>query len=328
MKYKSGPEMVALLAACSLLIGTVLSTSAIVARPLESEAQVAVCPPCADQLPTGARVLGVATAQPDPDGTVQSVVAYFVRDPGFASFEIGRMGAVAVRASGGRADVYKLGEALGESPYVELAARDLNGDGGVELTVTGGYGAHSSMLRIFTWDGFDYRLLDEFFGDSGVRLSDADGDGISEVIVGVRLYDRAQLRRETLFRWSGAGYVPIHTRWTFSFDDPAYHDYPEAVVLKYYLAISALDYRTAYGLLGGGMREEQSYSAFEASFTTSREVRVEDLELVEEGPETATVRVEITSIERDGAATRYEGVWLAERSTGSWRLAGAYLTLN
>ena len=40
--------------------------------------------------------------------------------------------------------------------------------------------------------------------------------------------------------------------------DPAMLDYPEATVLKYYLAIAGRDYQAAYDLLGTEMRSESS----------------------------------------------------------------------
>src|SRR4051812_21855492 len=68
---------------------------------LDPRAQIAACPPCADQLPQGARVLASASAPPDAAGMVESVVAYFVRDPSFSSADLGRVGAVAVRSGAG-----------------------------------------------------------------------------------------------------------------------------------------------------------------------------------------------------------------------------------
>ena len=70
------------------------------------------------------------------------------------------------------------------------AFRQNSGDGLIELAITGSVGAHSTLLHIFRWNGNGYSLLDQFFGDSGVTLRDVDGDGVEEVIVGQRHYDR------------------------------------------------------------------------------------------------------------------------------------------
>ena len=256
----------------------------------------------------------------------ETVVAYFVRDPNFASIELGRMGAVAVRAGPGGAQVYRLGEEFGESPYADVVARDLTGDGTTELAITGGVGAHSTLLHIFHWNGSGYTKLEEFFGDSGVRLIDLDGDGVFEVIVGLRHYDRAQTRSDSILRWTGAGYQPAYAEWGFSFDSPEFHDYPEATVLDYYIAIDRRDFRRAWNLLGGSMQEGQTFDTFVSGFDATQHVRVEDLELINESPVNATVRVEISSAERDGSLRRFGGSWIVQPVGGRWRLVGAYIT--
>lgn len=270
-------------------------------------------------------MIGTASAPPDATGTTETVVAYFVRDPSFTG-EFGHLGAVAVRSNTSGSQLFNLSADLGETPYADLTARDLNGDGAAELAVIGGVGAHSSLLRIFKWNGAGYGLVEEFFGDSGVRLSDLDGDGIDEVIVGIRHYDRAQTREDTIMRWTGTSYTPTQTRWGFTFEDPAFRDYPEAAVLQYYLSIQQHDYRAAWDLLGPGMRSGQSFESFVQGFATTQDVRVEDLEVTREDAASATVRVEISSLERDGSTNRYAGTWIGDRAAAGWRLGGAYIT--
>lgn len=324
-------DMVAAILALGLLVGpesvTIDQLAADPQHPTPTTyAQLAACPPCADQLPPGARVLATASAPPDAAGTVESVVAYFVRDPSFTGTELGRVGALAVRNGPAGSQAFKLSEDLGETSYAEVVARDLTGDGAPELAITGGVGAHSTVLRIFRWNGSGYGMVEEFFGDSGVRLVDVDGDGLEEVIVGMRHYDRAQTRSDTIMRWTGAGYDAAYTEWGFAFDSPEFHDYPEATTLDYYLAIDRRDFRTAWDLLGSSMREGQSFDAFVGGFATTQHVRVEDLELVKEDDAGATVRVELSSIERDGSLRRFGGTWIVQQAGGSWRLVGASIT--
>jgi hypothetical protein len=293
--------MVALLAflglAVSLLAshGPVLPVSIAPSLPV-SPAQQA-CPPCLDQLPNGARWLATAVGGPDQGGVTETVIAYFLRDPSWGGTELGQVGAIAVRSSAGGAQVYPLGEELGENPWAEVAARDILRDGVTELAITGSVGAHSAVLHIYRWNGSAYGLLDEFFGDNGVVLRDVDGDGPEEVIVVARHYDRAQLRDETVMRWNGTAFKPDYSRWGFTFDDPGFKDYPEAAVLSYYLSIAAHNYGAAYAMLGPAMRSGQSQASFEQGFDSTRDLRVEDLEVTSEDAASAQVRVEISSLE-------------------------------
>jgi hypothetical protein len=96
-------------------------------------------------------------------------------------------------------------------------------------------------------------------------------------------------------------------------------------VLKYYLSIDRQDYRTAWNLLGPSMQSGQSYESFVAGFSSTHDVRVEDLELTDEDAGRGTVRVELSSVEHNGSVRRFEGTWIAERLGGTWRLAGAYV---
>jgi hypothetical protein len=289
-----------------------------------SPAPQAACPPCQDQLPQGARVVGTAAAT-RADGTVETLVGFFVRDPGFSTAELGRLGAIAVQEAGGQSRVYRLGDELGESPTAELMARDLTGDGGPELALRSVVGVHGTVMKIFRWSGQSYGVIGDFFGDSGVNLVDLDGDGVPEVVVGMRLYDRAQLRSEATLGWDGAAYRARYARLGFTFDPAQVQQYPEAVVLRYCQAIASKDYRAAYDLLGGGMRSGQSAANFAVGFADLADLRVEDLEVTREEAESAQVRVALTTTQVDGTQHHYEGTWTLERAGESWRLVGSYI---
>jgi hypothetical protein len=306
--------MLALITALGLIVSSLLAPSHRVSPPI---AQVG-------QIPDGARLLGTTVAGPDTTGLTETLVAYFVPDPSLPTLSVGRVVAVAIRADASGIQTYPLGDSLGETPFAELTARDLNGDGLTELAVLGGVGAHSTVLSIFRWNGSGYSLLEEFFGDSGIGLTDLDGDGIDEVVIGMRHYDRAQLRHDTVMRWIGSAYVADYSRWSFTFD-PSLADYPESSVLQYYLHIADHRYRAAYDLLGGGMQSSQSFADFERGFAGTRDVRVEDLEVTREDDAEATVRVSISSVEVDGSVSHFEGTWLVQRINNAWRLTGSYI---
>jgi hypothetical protein len=288
-------------------------------------AQVGGCPPCSDQIPSGAKPLDTLTVGPDATGATVTLVAYFVRDTSFPSAEIGKVGALAVRESGGTSQTYQLGDNLGEWAFAQLAAKDLTGDGSAELAIFGGVGAHSMLGHVYGWNGSGYDLIGDFFGDGGVGLKDIDGDGLDEVLVGMRTYDRAQTRIDSAMKWSGSTFEPIFNRWGFNFD-PSQAEYPEAAVLRYYLAIADRDYRAAYDLLGGGMQQSQAYSSFEQGFAATRDIRVEDLEVQREDDTSATVRVEISADETGGVTHRFGGTWQVQRTADAWKLVGSYIT--
>ncbi len=54
-------------------------------------------------------------------------------------------------------------------------------------------------------------------------------------------------------------------------------------------------------------------------------MRVEYLEVMQEDDLSATVRVELSSLERGGTVQRYSGTRLAERTGNAWLLASAYI---
>ena len=90
--------MLALIVAAGLIAGSILTPNS--QQPTASSyPQVSACPPCVDQLPPGARVIETASGGPDASGATETLVAYFVRDPSFGSFELGHLGAIAVRTS-------------------------------------------------------------------------------------------------------------------------------------------------------------------------------------------------------------------------------------
>lgn len=282
----------------------------------------AVEPPLGpDQLPPGARILDSASAEAG-GGVIESVVAYFVPSPDFPNALAGHVGAVAVRDGPSGRQVYPLSEDLGVIASAEVLAGDLNGDRKPELAVWGVVGAHTTVLHIFRWNGAGYDLIGDFIGDGHIALRDVDADDAYEVLASERNGDRAQLSRVTVYHWDGGGYSPVQQRWYFTFDPPRL-DYPEAVVLAYYLAIAAHDYPGAYMLLGPAMQAQLPYASFERGFASTEDAWVEELQVVSEGPASAVVAVRVGSLETDGSIKHFAGRWMVGLINGAWRLNAA-----
>src|SRR5215212_9042007 len=86
-------------------------------------AQVGGCPPCSDQIPSGAKLLDTVTVSPDATGAAVTLVAYFVHDTSFPSAEVGKVGALAVRHDADANQTYQLSGDLGEWAFARLAVQ-------------------------------------------------------------------------------------------------------------------------------------------------------------------------------------------------------------
>lgn len=106
--------------------------------------------------------------------------------------------------------VWESGPLMGERDG-GLEARDINGDGVLEILSTQSMGAAGETLYLFAWDGETYRQFAPqggvfggtvSFGAKGVRLDDLDGDGSVEIMGG---YGPVALYTD-IYRWDGEGY--------------------------------------------------------------------------------------------------------------------------
>ncbi len=213
-------------------------------------------------------------------------------------------------------------------PAAQVAA--LHGSGGEQIIITSGAGAHRSSINIFSYEPRygAWRNDGGFDGDGGAGLGTPPGaanpyaDG---VVVGDRLYDRSQLRRTRYYRWNPAtrAYAPTETHLDFTFGPPQPPVYPEQVVLLYYQAIAAQNYRQAYAYLTARMQQQQgSYAQFAAGFATTRRVWVADLQPIVSDPIPAPTAlpdgqhaVQVSIVSEDAAPG---GQTITKRFAGTW----------
>ncbi|MHB1133826.1 MAG: BsuPI-related putative proteinase inhibitor [Chloroflexota bacterium] len=95
-----------------------------------------------------------------------------------------------------------------------LRVQDLNRDGRTEVLSVQSMGAAGQTLYVFAWLGDRYGALQPrggyfdgkpSFGDNGVRVEDADRDGVSEILA---YYGPAASQSET-YRWDGQAYRAV-----------------------------------------------------------------------------------------------------------------------
>lgn len=119
---------------------------------------------------------------------------------------------------------------------------------------------------------------------------------------------------------------------------PASPQAAAAVVHRYYSAIDARDYGTAWSQWGEGGRPGQTYASFQAGFARTRSVRVR-VGSLQPGEGAAgsvyqPVPVEVTTTLDDGTHQRFVGTYVvrrvndidgAEESQRRWHLTSAHL---
>jgi hypothetical protein len=137
----------------------------------------------APHLPAGARVVQVAQGETDGDGRLDTVALYIQPAP-YGTSE--QAGILVLRGGATTPTVRYLFRPPPDgfdAPWVEvgdratLVVRDVNADGLDEIVLSvGRYGRRvpDEGLRVFRWDGADYRLEAMLEGRS-VRISDVDG---------------------------------------------------------------------------------------------------------------------------------------------------------
>ncbi|MFN8517613.1 MAG: DUF4232 domain-containing protein [Thermomicrobiales bacterium] len=96
------------------------------------------------------------------------------------------------------------------------------------------------------------------------------------------------------------------------------------VVLRFYKAINAQDYATAYNLLGGALQAQQSYDTFVAGYANTSKVTVIITTITGAvGPETNRVGVQLTATQADGSTQRFSGTYDVGAENGGLRIVRA-----
>jgi len=98
-----------------------------------------------------------------------------------------------------------------------IRADDVNRDGRPEITLSAFVGAHSALLWVLRWDGATFRpLFAEVSNSPTVDLTDLDGDGVAEIVLGQSGYCggyASSPRIEFAFRWEDGAYRSASMRY-------------------------------------------------------------------------------------------------------------------
>jgi len=224
-------------------------------------------------------------------------------------------------------------QGLGEYPTCELQVRDLNDDGRTELAVWGHAGTSTDRLHIFAWDGDRYRLLGGFEGEGGIRMEEADGDLVEEVVV--RLRPEGDLVWEIVYTWDGANYAWTWDRYSWFYADRP-HAYPDDTPLhalaSFYLALDDRDLPGAYSMLSPAAQAARPYDDWALGFTTTIGVEVGAARVAGQGEGWATVAAQVRALDNVGGrvvATLYDVEWQMVQTGAGWRLdTGSSQTLD
>ncbi len=101
----------------------------------------------------------------------------------------------------------------------ELYFKDINKNGVQDVIVKGSSGAHLVRLLIFKYDNGRFMEVLNKSGSGGISFSDEDGDGIEEIVVGVRNYDDAQTSNITTLKWNGSAYEEVASKTIYTFNN-------------------------------------------------------------------------------------------------------------
>ena len=103
-----------------------------------------------------------------------------------------------------------------------VRADDVNADGKPEVTFSAFVGAHSALLWVLQWDGSTFApLFAEASNAPVVDLTDLDGDGVAEIVLGQSGYCGSYAASPIMsfaFRWENGGYRSASMRY------PSLHD--------------------------------------------------------------------------------------------------------
>ena len=97
----------------------------------------------------------------------------------------------------------------------------------------------------------------------------------------------------------------------------------EAAVRKFYSAIAARDFASAWALLSPRFQAKQSYNSWVDGYKTTRSVQLRSLTVKDQSSTTATVAVTVDAVDDLGGRlvpSTFQGVWELVLTNGAWRL--------
>ena len=253
-----------------------------------------------------ARVVFSTTMDCDNDGVSEVLVLY--RDEAAYSEGYG----LVVEADGG---VHHLG---GETPVelfggeatrppVEIEVYDHNGDGRVEIVVTGQIGVGATAVNIFRWDGAGYPTLLSLLGEDGVSV-----EGGGKVIARSDLSGTGYFI-EKVAAWDGQRYR-VSSRYDLSVDLDtclSLEQSPSCAVVAFYDLLDEGDTVIAYALLGKELQAKVSPEELDKRFGRTLIALGKD-----ETVDSQTVQIKVMS---EGG--EQNGTWHLRLQKGQWVLA-------
>jgi hypothetical protein len=95
---------------------------------------------------------------------------------------------------------------------------------------------------------------------------------------------------------------------------------PEGILRRYFGCFAERDPAAAYNLLSTGFRSEMSFKKYSAMFSSTREIQVDQVSVMNEGENKATVSVRFREIDAEYRQTNGQGPIEIVRESGEWRI--------
>lgn len=266
---------------------------------LSANTTIATITSFSDFLPLDAREVLSTTVDCDDDSELENLVLYGGEDAYSEGYGL------VVEADG---SVHHLGGELfvtdTASHPVTVEVYDHNGDGRVEIVVTGQIGAGAAAVNIFRWDGAGYPTLLSLIGEDGVSVEE-----MGRVTARFELPWTGYSIEKTAV-WDGNAYS-LRSSYSLSLELDAclaLEDAPSCAVVAFYELLDEGEMKTAHTLLGEKLQAEVTPNDLVQRFGHT-------LTGLEEGAESATVQVKVAS---EGAERN--GTWRLRFQQGEWAL--------
>ena len=327
-----------LLAACpqqaspTPVVGTAApAATSIATRPVPVSTPLPYMPPLQYFISSQAKVLHIAAADTDDDGTVETLVLYrdnsrpgssirgLIAEPPTVQTPTPSPSSDTISLP----DVYWLGSGAAQELFREswegLRVEDINGDGLSELLLEGRMDADTSAVHVFQWDGQGYAPLLSFETRGQLSISEI------EEVVRFDSVERPVLRSPIVTlgsaAWADGRYLVSHDT-TWESDVPSGAPNPEVALLHYYDSLAKGDIEAARDWLSGTLRDQLAAEDLAERLKWLPDLRLETLELLEETSSAARVMVTLRwtdPLSGETVLSRSEE-WSLLLEAGGWRL--------
>ncbi len=267
-------------------------------------------------VPQGAQIVDSAEADSDGDGISEMVVIY--KEQG-----VGR--GLVIRREGENGKAYMLGgdkppELFRES-WTANTIRDINKDGKIEIMVEGVIQQMATSLNIFQWNGKAYETLLSLSGGEGIAIDDAENKGVYDFTALQLLFPRSAIIHTTHAEWKKTAYE-VTSDVLFLLGPPTTFNYPEEAALAYYIYLNKDEPEKMFALLTEPQRSKTPLQTLVELSRNVENVRVESLKIDEEKADSATVTLNVISVDRASQKEQpSQPVWRLKKEGKQWRLA-------